>query len=84
MKFGIDRLVADAARRRPLGGNRAALHAHPASVTQRRARRPRPLTQCPRGHTARQKIMPLLHQLPPIIATITASKGNKLAAWRAG
>lgn len=34
MKFGIDRLLEDAALRRPLKGNRVALLAHPASVTQ--------------------------------------------------
>ncbi|QQN74208.1 exo-beta-N-acetylmuramidase NamZ domain-containing protein [Croceicoccus sp. YJ47] len=33
MKFGIDRLVADAELRRPLAGRRVALVAHPASVT---------------------------------------------------
>jgi len=33
MKFGIDRLLADAALRRPLAGRRVALLAHPASVT---------------------------------------------------
>jgi len=32
MKFGIDRLIADAALRAPLGGRRVALLAHPASV----------------------------------------------------
>jgi uncharacterized protein YbbC (DUF1343 family) len=34
MKFGIDRLLEDAALRRPLAGKRVALLAHPASVTQ--------------------------------------------------
>jgi uncharacterized protein YbbC (DUF1343 family) len=34
MKFGIDRLLADPALRRPLEGKRVALVAHPASVTQ--------------------------------------------------
>jgi uncharacterized protein YbbC (DUF1343 family) len=34
MKFGIDRLLADASLRRPLAGKRVALLAHPASVTQ--------------------------------------------------
>jgi uncharacterized protein YbbC (DUF1343 family) len=34
MKFGIDRLLADPALRRPLEGKRAALVAHPASVTE--------------------------------------------------
>ncbi|MCY4183088.1 MAG: DUF1343 domain-containing protein, partial [Gammaproteobacteria bacterium] len=33
MKFGIDRLLEDAALRRPLRGRRVALVAHPASVT---------------------------------------------------
>ena len=34
MKFGIDRLLADPALRRPLEGKRVALVAHPASVTE--------------------------------------------------
>src|SRR5919204_2520801 len=34
MKFGIDRLLADRARRAPLAGKRVALLAHPASVTR--------------------------------------------------
>src|SRR5919198_965803 len=34
MKFGIDRLVADASMRAPLAGRRVALLAHPASVTE--------------------------------------------------
>jgi uncharacterized protein YbbC (DUF1343 family) len=34
MKFGIDRLLADAELRRPLEGKRVALVAHPASVTE--------------------------------------------------
>ncbi len=33
MRFGIDRLLADAQLRRPLAGRRVALLAHPASVT---------------------------------------------------
>ena len=33
MKFGIDRLIAEPALRRPLAGQRIALLAHPASVT---------------------------------------------------
>src|SRR5436190_7500673 len=33
MRFGIDRLLADPALRRPLAGRRVALLAHPASVT---------------------------------------------------
>ena len=34
MNFGIDRLVADPALRAPLEGQRVALLAHPASLTQ--------------------------------------------------
>jgi uncharacterized protein YbbC (DUF1343 family) len=34
MKFGIDRLLADPALRRPLAGRRLALLAHPASMTE--------------------------------------------------
>jgi uncharacterized protein YbbC (DUF1343 family) len=34
MKSGIDRLLADAALRKPLAGRRVALLAHPASVTE--------------------------------------------------
>jgi uncharacterized protein YbbC (DUF1343 family) len=34
VKFGIDRLIEDAALRRPLKGKRVALLAHPASVTR--------------------------------------------------
>ncbi len=34
MKFGIDRLLADPALRKPLAGKRVALVAHPASVTE--------------------------------------------------
>jgi uncharacterized protein YbbC (DUF1343 family) len=34
MKFGIDRLVEDPSLRKPLAGRRAALAAHPASVTR--------------------------------------------------
>jgi len=34
MKFGIDRLLEDAALRKPLAGRRVALLAHPASVTR--------------------------------------------------
>ena len=33
MKFGIDRLLADASLRKPLAGKRVALLGHPASVT---------------------------------------------------
>jgi uncharacterized protein YbbC (DUF1343 family) len=39
MKFGIDRIIADTALRRPLAGRRTALLAHPASTT-------RDLTHC--------------------------------------
>lgn len=35
MNFGIDRLIAEPALRRPLAGKRVALLAHPASVTAR-------------------------------------------------
>ena len=34
MKFGLERLIDDAALRRPLAGRRVALLAHPASVTR--------------------------------------------------
>ncbi|PMU64994.1 exo-beta-N-acetylmuramidase NamZ domain-containing protein, partial [Pseudomonas sp. GP01-A1] len=34
MNFGIDRLLADPALRKPLEGKRIALLAHPASVTR--------------------------------------------------
>ncbi|MGL1832218.1 exo-beta-N-acetylmuramidase NamZ family protein [Rhodocyclaceae bacterium SMB388] len=34
IKFGLDRLIEDAALRRPLAGKRVALLAHPASVTR--------------------------------------------------
>jgi uncharacterized protein YbbC (DUF1343 family) len=34
MRFGLDRLIADASLRRPLAGRRIALLAHPASVTR--------------------------------------------------
>src|SRR6185436_3482507 len=34
MKFGIDRLIAEPALRKPLAGRRVALLAHPASVTK--------------------------------------------------
>ena len=34
MKFGLDRLLEDAALRRPLAGQRVALLAHPASLTR--------------------------------------------------
>lgn len=33
IQFGIDRLLAEPALRRPLAGRRVALLAHPASVT---------------------------------------------------
>ncbi len=33
MRFGIDRLLAEPALRKPLAGRRVALLAHPASVT---------------------------------------------------
>ena len=34
IRFGLDRLLEDAALRRPLAGKRIALLAHPASVTR--------------------------------------------------
>src|ERR1700729_2865301 len=34
MKFGIDRLLEEPERRKPLAGRRVALLAHPASVTR--------------------------------------------------
>ncbi|MBL8451898.1 MAG: DUF1343 domain-containing protein, partial [Zoogloea sp.] len=34
IQFGLDRLLADPALRRPLAGKRVALLAHPASVTR--------------------------------------------------
>ena len=34
LQFGLDRLLADPALRRPLAGRRVALLAHPASVTR--------------------------------------------------
>ena len=34
VRFGLDRLLADPALRRPLAGRRVALLAHPASVTR--------------------------------------------------
>jgi uncharacterized protein YbbC (DUF1343 family) len=34
MKFGLDRLIAEPALRKPLEGKRLALLAHPASVTE--------------------------------------------------
>src|SRR5690606_10987660 len=34
VRFGLDRLLADPALRRPLAGKRVALLAHPASVTR--------------------------------------------------
>jgi uncharacterized protein YbbC (DUF1343 family) len=35
MKFGLDRLIADRALRKPLSGKRVGLLAHPASVTEK-------------------------------------------------
>ncbi|HOY03357.1 MAG TPA: DUF1343 domain-containing protein, partial [Zoogloea sp.] len=34
IQFGLDRLLADPALRRPLAGKRVALLAHPASLTR--------------------------------------------------
>ena len=47
MKFGIDRLIADAALRQELAGRRVALLAHPASVTEDLTHSLDALTQCP-------------------------------------
>ncbi len=47
MKFGIDRLIADAALRQELAGRRVALLAHPASVTEDLTHSLDGLSQCP-------------------------------------
>jgi len=47
MKFGIDRLLADPALRKPLAGKRVALIAHPASVTDRLVHSLDALAACP-------------------------------------
>ena len=47
MKFGIDRLLADASLRKELEGRRVALLAHPASVTQNLTHSLDALAQCP-------------------------------------
>jgi len=47
MKFGIDRLLADPALRKPLAGKRVALVAHPASVTESLAHALDALAACP-------------------------------------
>jgi uncharacterized protein YbbC (DUF1343 family) len=47
MKFGIDRLLAESELRRPLAGRRAALLAHPASVTERLEHSLDALAACP-------------------------------------
>ncbi len=47
MKFGIDRLLADAALRRPLKDKRVALAAHPASVTRDMTHSLDALAECP-------------------------------------
>jgi uncharacterized protein YbbC (DUF1343 family) len=47
MKFGIDRLLADPALRKPLAGKRAALVAHPASVTEDLVHSLDALSACP-------------------------------------
>lgn len=47
MKFGIDRLIADAALRQELAGRRVALLAHPASVTEGLTHSLDALAQCP-------------------------------------
>ncbi len=46
MKFGIDRLLADASLRKELEGRRVALLAHPASVTQNLTHSLDALAQC--------------------------------------
>ena len=47
MKFGIDRLIADAALRQELAGRRVALLAHPASVTEDLTHSLDALAHCP-------------------------------------
>ena len=47
MKFGIDRLLADPALRKPLAGKRVALIAHPASVTDELVHSLDALASCP-------------------------------------
>ena len=47
MKFGIDRLLADPALRKPLAGKRVALIAHPASVTDGLVHSLDALASCP-------------------------------------
>lgn len=47
MKFGIDRLLADPALRKPLHGRRVALVAHPASVTDKLVHSIDALAACP-------------------------------------
>lgn len=47
MKFGIDRLLADPALRKPLIGKRIALVAHPASVTENLTHSLDALAACP-------------------------------------
>ncbi|MDE2621175.1 MAG: DUF1343 domain-containing protein [Sphingomonadales bacterium] len=47
MNFGIDRLLADPALRKPLAGRRVALVAHPASVTARLVHSLDALAACP-------------------------------------
>ncbi len=47
MKFGIDRLIADAALRQELAGRRVALLAHPASVTEDLTHSLDALAKCP-------------------------------------
>jgi uncharacterized protein YbbC (DUF1343 family) len=52
MKFGIDRLLADPALRKPVEGRRVALLAHPASVTEDLAHSLDALTACGLNVTA--------------------------------
>lgn len=47
MKFGIDRIIADPKLRAPLAGRRAALVAHPASVTETLVHSLDALSACP-------------------------------------
>jgi uncharacterized protein YbbC (DUF1343 family) len=47
IQFGLDRLLADPALRRPLAGKRVALLAHPASVTRDLTHSSTPWRPCP-------------------------------------
>ena len=50
MNFGIDRLLAEPALRKPLAGRRVALLAHPASVTRELTHSLDALAACSRPH----------------------------------